>query len=115
MATQLNLRADKPGTFEGLSAHFSGDGFSDMHFAVHVVPSEQFSKWAQDASGAEKSLDEASYSEIAKPSMKSQPAIYRLADPQLFHSIVTQKLPPSPGFQAGVKGADLPAGGADAR
>jgi len=115
MATQLNLRADKPGTFQGLSAHFSGDGFPDMHFDVHVVPSEQFSKWAQDASRAEKSLDEASYSEIAKPSTKSQPAIYRLADPQLFHAIVTQKLPPSPGAQAGVKGADLPAGGADAR
>jgi cytochrome o ubiquinol oxidase subunit 2 len=115
MATQLNLRADRPGTFEGLSAHFSGDGFSDMHFDVHVVPSEQFSKWAQDASAAEKSLDQRSYGEIAKPSMKSQPAIYRLADPQLFHSIVTQKLPPSPGFQAGVKGADLPAGGADVR
>ena len=112
MATQLNLRADRPGTFEGLSAHFSGDGFSDMHFDVHVVPSEQFSKWAQEASRAEKSLDEASYSEIARPSTKSQPAVYRLADPQLFHAIVTQKLPPSPGFQAGVKGADLPAGGA---
>ena len=115
MATQLNLRADRPGTFQGLSAHFSGDGFSDMHFDVHVVPSEQFSKWAQDASRAEKSLDELSYGEIAKPSMKSQPAIYRLADPQLFHSIVTQKLPPSQGFQAGVKGAALPVGGADVR
>jgi cytochrome o ubiquinol oxidase subunit 2 len=115
MATQLNLRADKPGTFAGLSAHFSGDGFPDMHFDVHVVPPEQFSKWAQEASGADKSLDEASYGEIAKPSMKNQPATYRLADPRLFHSIVTQKLPPAPGFQAGVKGADLPSGGADAR
>jgi len=115
MATQLNLRADRPGTFDGLSAHFSGDGFSDMHFDVHVVPSEQFSKWAQDASSAEKSLDERSYSEIAKPSMKNQPETYRLADPQLFHAIVTQKLPPSPGAQAGVKGAALPQGVADAR
>jgi cytochrome o ubiquinol oxidase subunit II len=115
MATQLNLRADRPGTFEGLSAHFSGDGFSDMHFDVHVVPSEQFSKWAEGASHAEKPLDEASYREIARPSTKSQPAIYRLADPQLFHAIVTQKLPPAPGAQAGVKGADLPAGGLDAR
>ncbi|HEV7602701.1 MAG TPA: COX aromatic rich motif-containing protein [Bradyrhizobium sp.] len=115
MATQLNLRADRPGTFQGLSAHFSGDGFPDMHFDVHVVPSEQFSKWAQEASRAEKSLDERSYGEIARPSTKSQPAIYRLADPQLFHSIVTQKLPPSPGFQAGVKGAALPAGIADVR
>ncbi|MEA2881013.1 MAG: cytochrome o ubiquinol oxidase subunit [Bradyrhizobium sp.] len=115
MATQLNLRADRPGTFGGLSAHFSGDGFSDMHFDVHVVPPEQFSKWAEGASRAEKPLDEASYSGIARPSMKSQPAVYRLADPHLFHAIVMQKLPPTPGAQAGVKGAELPAGGADAR
>jgi cytochrome o ubiquinol oxidase subunit 2 len=115
MATQLNLRADRPGTFGGLSAHFSGDGFPDMHFAVHVVPPAQFSEWAREASRSEKALDEASYSELAKPSTKNQPATYRLADPQLFHAIVTQKLPPSPGAQAGVKGADLPAGGLDAR
>jgi cytochrome o ubiquinol oxidase subunit 2 len=115
MATQLNLRADNPGTFQGLSAHFSGDGFPDMHFDVHVVPPEQFAKWAEDASRSDKSLDEASYIEIAKPSMKSEPAIYRLADPHLFHSIVSQKLPPAPGAQAGVKGADLPKGVADAR
>jgi cytochrome o ubiquinol oxidase subunit 2 len=115
MATRLNLRADKPGTFQGLSAHFSGDGFSDMHFDVRVVPSEQFSKWAQDASNAQQALDERSYQEIAKPSMKNPPAIYRLADPDLFNAIVTQKLPPSPGAQAGVIGASLPAGAADAR
>jgi len=115
MATRLNLRADTPGTFQGLSAHFSGDGFSDMHFDVHVLPSEQFSKWAQDASGAEKALDQRSYEEIARPSMKSEQAIYRLGDPNLFNSIVMQKLPPSQGMQAGVKGASLPAGGANVR
>jgi cytochrome o ubiquinol oxidase subunit 2 len=115
MATRLNLRADTPGTYQGLSAHFSGDGFSDMHFDVHVVPSEQFSKWAQDASGAEKSLDAASYTEIAKPSIKSEPAVYRLADPDLFNAIVTQKLPPSPGIQSGVNGVSPNAGVADAR
>jgi cytochrome o ubiquinol oxidase subunit 2 len=119
MATRLNLRADKPGTFPGLSANFSGDGFSNMHFDVHVVPAEQFSKWAQDASNAASNaaqpLDQRSYREIAKPSMKTEQATYRLADPQLFSSIVMQKLPPSAGMQAGVKGADLPAGVADAR
>jgi cytochrome o ubiquinol oxidase subunit II len=114
MNNRLNLRADTPGTFQGLSAHFSGDGFSDMHFDVHVVPPEQFSKWAQDASKAEKALDARSYEQIAKPSMKNAPAIYRLADPDLYRSIVTQKLPPSPGAPSGVIGAALP-GVADAR
>ena len=115
MVTRLNLRADTPGTFQGLSTQFSGDGFADMHFDVHVVPSEQFSKWAQDASNAQPALDARSYQQIATPSMKTAPATYRLADPDIFASIVTQKLPPSPGLQAGVKGASLPAGVADAR
>jgi len=115
MTSRLNLQADTPGTFRGLSAHFSGDGFADMHFDVHVVPSEQFSKWAQDASNADKALDARSYDQIASPSMKSEPAIYRLVDPDLFKSIVTQKLPPTKGMQAGVIGAAPKAGVADAR
>ena len=115
MVTRLNLRADNPGTFQGLSTQFSGDGFSDMHFDVQVVPAEQFSKWAGDAASADKALDERSSREIAKPSMRDPPVIYRLADADLFSSIVTQKIPPSPGAQAGVKGASLQAGVADAR
>jgi cytochrome o ubiquinol oxidase subunit 2 len=115
MATRLNLRADATGTFQGLSTQFSGDGFADMHFDVHVVPPEQFSKWAQDASNAGKSLDERSYQQIAKPSMKNEPEIYRLTDPDIFASVVSQKLPPSPGAQAGVKGASPQTGVADAR
>jgi cytochrome o ubiquinol oxidase subunit II len=115
MTTRLNLRADAAGTFQGLSAHFSGDGFSDMHFDVHVVPSGRFSQWAQDASTAAKALDERSYPELAKPSMDNVPAIYRLADPDIFNAIVTQKLPPVPGAPAGVIGTSLRTGDADAR
>lgn len=115
MTTRLNLRADSPGTFGGRSAHFSGDGFPDMRFDVHVVSPADFSKWTQDASVTDKSLDEQSYQQIAKPSINDEPAIYRLTDPALFQSIATQKIAPSPGAQAGVKGAALPAGVADAR
>ena len=32
MTTHLNLLADKPGEYPGISANFSGDGFADMHF-----------------------------------------------------------------------------------
>src|SRR6202035_1932338 len=42
MATQLNLRADAPGSFLGLPSHYSGDGFSDMHFDVQAVPADRF-------------------------------------------------------------------------
>jgi cytochrome o ubiquinol oxidase subunit II len=115
MTSRLNLQVDRPGTYQGLSSHFSGDGFAGMHFDVHAVSSEQFSKWAQDAAGAEKSLDAQSYQAIAKPSIDDAQVTYRLADPDLFSSIVTQKLPPSAGAQSGVKGASLQAGVADVR
>src|SRR6266849_5056762 len=105
MATRLNLRADAPGTFKGLSAHYSGDGFSDIHFDVRAVPPEQFAAWIERTRNTGPTLDARSYQQIAAPSMKTAPATYRLADPDIFASIVTQKLPPSPGMQAGVKGA----------
>src|SRR6267154_6413682 len=61
MVTRLNLRADAPGTFKGLSAHFSGDGFSDMHFDVHVVPSEEFSDWVASTARSDQVLNPDSY------------------------------------------------------
>src|SRR4029077_7163335 len=38
MRTQLHLQADPPGIFRALSSHYSGDGFSGMHFEVQAVP-----------------------------------------------------------------------------
>jgi cytochrome o ubiquinol oxidase subunit 2 len=115
MTTRLNLQVDKPGTYQGLSAHFSGDGFSDMHFDVNAVSPDQFAKWAQEAAGAKDMLDRRSYDAIARPSIANEKTIYRLGDPDLFQSIATQKLPPAPGDPSGVKGASLPQGVADAR
>src|SRR6267143_4260171 len=48
MTTQLNLQADAPGTFRGLSSHFSGDGFSDMQFEVLALPAERFAAWIEE-------------------------------------------------------------------
>src|SRR3954466_12114006 len=46
MVTRLKLRADNEGTFQGLAAHFSGDGFPEMLFDVHVVSHAGFADWA---------------------------------------------------------------------
>jgi cytochrome o ubiquinol oxidase subunit II len=115
MTTRLNLQADTMGTFEGLSSDFSGDGFSDMHFDVRVVSSDQFSQWVQDAAKTDQLLDEASYGQIAKPSINHPPATFRLSAHDLFQSIATQKIPPSPGAPSGVIGAAPTAEAADAR
>src|SRR5882672_10248232 len=61
MTTQLNLHADAPGTFQGLSSHYSGDGFSDMHFEVRAVSPEQFAAWIDSTRNTGPTLDPASY------------------------------------------------------
>jgi cytochrome o ubiquinol oxidase subunit 2 len=98
MATQLNLKADEPGTFLGLSSHFSGDGFADMHFNVEAVPMDKFNAWVDETrkSGG-KALDSNSYKDLSKPSLNVAPFVYSEIEPDLFKKIVTQVLPPGPG------------------
>jgi len=112
MTTRLNLQADTTGVFHGLSSHFSGDGFSDMHFEVHAVSPADFSAWAKTTSQATATLDRASYPQLAKQGTEVAQASYRLGDPDLFHAIATQKIAASAGPQ------DIsasPSGGADVR
>jgi cytochrome o ubiquinol oxidase subunit 2 len=97
MVDQLYLHADKPGTLAGLSSHYSGDGFSDMHFEVHVLPPDQFTAWANTAKTNGPALDDQSYAELAKQSTKVTPFTYRSVEPALFDKIITQKLAPGPG------------------
>jgi len=97
MTTQLNLRADAPGTFRGLSSHYSGDGFSGMHFEVQAVPAERFAAWIAATRSTGPTLDAGSYAALARQSMNTTPFTFRAADPELFQQIVLQKLPPGPG------------------
>src|SRR6266403_3476265 len=45
MATHLNLLADRPGEYPGISANFSGDGFPDMRFLVKALSAGEFDAW----------------------------------------------------------------------
>jgi cytochrome o ubiquinol oxidase subunit 2 len=101
MRTQLNLHADAPGTFLGLSSNYNGDGFSDMHFDVHAVPAEGFAAWVERTRNTGPALDAASYAALARQSVNTSPLTYRTADPALFRQIVAQHLPPGPGPQTG--------------
>jgi cytochrome o ubiquinol oxidase subunit 2 len=99
MTTRLNLQADKPGDYQGLSSHFSGDGFAGMSFAVHAVSESAFNDWAAQTGKTDGRLNVDSYAALAKPSTNDKPAAFRLDDPGLFEAIATQKLPPAPGPQ----------------
>lgn len=95
METQLNLRADQAGQFYGQSAHFSGDGFSDMHFAVLAVPPDQFARQIKAAQTSSGLLDDGTYALLARQSRHVPPTTLRLNRPRLFEDIVAQHIMPS--------------------
>jgi cytochrome o ubiquinol oxidase subunit 2 len=96
MVTRLHLQADHAGAYRGMSANYSGAGFSDMYFAVDVVPNEKFAQWLSATRGAGPVLDAQSYSALVKPSQAIAPFTYRAAAPNLFNTILSAGSPADP-------------------
>src|SRR6266700_1841769 len=88
MVTRLHLQADQPGSYRGMSAQYSGEGFADMYFNVEAVPAEQFSEWVDTTRGVGVELNGTTYAELAKPSAKVVPFTYRAVAPGLFDKIL---------------------------
>ena len=96
MTTRLNLQADRQGVYNGLSAHFSGDGFPGMNFKVHAMPPSQFAAWAAGARGSGQVLDGGAYALLARPTSYVKPSTYGAVAPGLFDDIVAGHAPSSP-------------------
>ena len=88
MTTHLNLLASNPGEYSGISANFSGDGFSEMNFVVRALPAAAFADWIARARESGSVLDDAGYADLAKPSTAVAPTIYRSVVPEIFEHIV---------------------------
>jgi cytochrome o ubiquinol oxidase subunit 2 len=89
MMTRLQLQADQPGTYRGLSAQFSGGGFADMRFAVDAVSAESFAQWVDATRSNGPMLDTKAYADLAKPSESVVPFTYGAVAPDLFTSLLS--------------------------
>ena len=96
MVTHLQLQADHPGSYRGLSAQFSGDGFADMHFVVDAVPAQQFEQWLASTRDSGPTLDAQSYADLAKPSEAVAPFTYGAVSPDLFNTIMSSAMADDP-------------------
>jgi len=115
MVTRLELRADNEGTYQGLAAHFSGDGFPEMLFDVHVVSQLAFPDWVKSTSRRDRVLNADSYWKLAQQSLAPDKPTFRLDDPRLFDAIATQKIPPALGPRLTTESAQSYLGASDAR
>src|SRR6202021_2532046 len=84
MVTHLNLKADQPGTFEGLSAQFSGDGFSDMCFDLVSTQTEAFKAWVNSTKTQGGVLDEKTFEELVRPARANGVQTYAQVSKGLF-------------------------------
>ena len=87
MVTRLNLEADRPGTFEGLSAQFSGDGFSDMRFDLVSTEPEAFKSWVNATKTQGGVLDARTFEELVKPAKAEGVQTYAQVSEGLFDRI----------------------------
>jgi len=87
MVTRLNLEADQPGTFDGLSAQFSGDGFSDMRFDLVSTATEAFKDWVNTTKTQGGVLDARTFEELVKPARADGVQTYGQVSEGLFDSI----------------------------
>src|SRR5499426_4551975 len=95
MVTRLHLRADHSGTYRGMSANYSGRGFSDMYFNVDAVAADRFVQWVAATRTAGPELDAQAYADLAKPSQAVAPFSYRAVTPRLFNDILSTGMRPA--------------------
>ncbi|WKE63914.1 ubiquinol oxidase subunit II [Gallaecimonas kandeliae] len=89
MTTQLHLQADEAGTYAGLSANYSGAGFSDMKFSAIATPTDQdFDNWVAKVKAGSAVLDNASYQKLLKPSENNPVEYFSAVKPQMYDQIV---------------------------
>ena len=102
METHLNAIADKPATFVGRNAQFSGKGFPQQHFLAHAVSPADFRQWVDKVKNSTKRLDEETYDELRRPSKDVPVTYYSDVTPGLFdRTIASYRRSPSSKWTAG--------------
>ncbi|RYE55260.1 MAG: ubiquinol oxidase subunit II, partial [Hyphomicrobiales bacterium] len=94
MRSVLHAVLNRPGTFEGLSANYSGAGFSHMRFKLYGVDQPDFDKWVARVKASGPALDTNRYLEVAKPSEKVPAMYFSSADLTLFDRIYKRCVEP---------------------
>ena len=66
MENRLNLMASEEGVFRGMSANYSGFGFSGMKFKTHSVSQQGFDDWINKVKRSPLVLDDKAYKILSK-------------------------------------------------
>jgi cytochrome o ubiquinol oxidase subunit 2 len=91
MEITLNAVQNRPVTSFGISANYSGAGYSDMKFGYRGVPQGDFDAWVASVKSANGGkLDKANYLVLEKPSIKDPVKRYAAVDDDLYYRILNR-------------------------
>mmetsp|Transcript_1241 Transcript_1241/g.3491 ORF Transcript_1241/g.3491 Transcript_1241/m.3491 type:complete len:364 (-) Transcript_1241:454-1545(-) len=88
MQTQLHAVINKPGEYLGMSAHYSGAGFSGMQFKFHGLSDAEFARWVESNKAGGESLTRAAYLKLEEPSIKDPVRRFANVEAGLWGAIV---------------------------
>lgn len=95
MSTELNLMADKAGTYQGRSANISGHGFANMTFDARVSSEADFNDWVKNTQQSPQALVMDEYKTLAKQSTDQKLETYTLADRGLYNKVIMKYMAPT--------------------
>jgi cytochrome o ubiquinol oxidase subunit 2 len=67
MATQLNMKSTRTGTFYGKNYQYNGDGFAKSNFHAVSMSEKDFKAWIKKAKASGQTLDTDRYAQLAVP------------------------------------------------
>ncbi|AZY48320.1 ubiquinol oxidase subunit II [Bordetella avium] len=92
METKLHLNAFEVGDYAGISANYSGSGFSGMRFRALAMTQQGFDDWIAKARASNNPLTPAVYEALTKPSENNPVTMYSEVPTGMFDFIVHNQM-----------------------
>lgn len=84
----LNLIAETPGDYPGMTAEINGPGFAGMKFTARASSTADFERWVNEIKQSEGTLDAAAYADLLKPTESNPPAYYAAYDTSIYGKVI---------------------------
>ena len=108
MRSTLHAVLNREGKFNGMSANYSGAGFSSMRFKLYGVDQAGFDGWVGRVKASGETLDTNRFLELEKPSEKVAPIYFGTADTSLFERVYKRCVKPGTPCLSGMHGGRRP-------
>jgi cytochrome o ubiquinol oxidase subunit 2 len=113
MRSTLHAVVNKPGDYEGMSANYSGAGFSYMRFRLRARDQGGFDRWVSEVRARGLPLSTANYLKLERPSEKVPVMHFARVQPALFNRIVERCVTPNTPCMGAIMARDRAAAGGD--